>query len=189
MKFGIPEQPLPEIGDILIAEPFMRDDNLRRTVVYLCDISEEGAYGMVLNHPLPVPLKMMIENFPADGFFANYGGPVHDDKLYFVHNDSTLEGAEFVHGKQYFGGSFEQLMQKIDQGEISKKNVRFFAGYTGWDAGQLEQEIQERSWIVWKKHRYNMFNTVDTELWNKFMKEMGGVYKSMERFPLFFEHN
>ena len=70
MNIGIPKQPLPEVGDMLIAEPFMRDDNLRRTVVYLCEINEDGAYGMVLNQPLPVPMKQMIESFPIDGFFA-----------------------------------------------------------------------------------------------------------------------
>lgn len=189
IPLDIPKQPEPEVGDILVAEPFMRDDNLRRTVVYLCEVTEEGAYGMVLNHPLPVPMNMLLEEFPVKGFYANYGGPVSDEKLFYIHNIDQINDAEEVCNNQFFGGSFSEIVSLIESGQVTSKNIRFFVGYTGWDSGQLQREIDEKSWIVWKKHQYNMLNTVDTELWSKFMKEMGGIYAEMEKYPLFFEHN
>lgn len=185
----IPRQPLPEVGDILVAEPFMRDENLRRTVIYICEVSEDGAYGMVLNHPLPVPMKTLIEDFPESDFFAHYGGPVDDEKLFYIHNLDFLDNAEEITKNLFFGGSFADVKTKIIAGDIDNNNIRFFVGYTGWDKGQLQREIREKSWIVWKTHTRTILDSTDSELWSTSMKEMGGIYAEMEKYPLFYEHN
>jgi putative transcriptional regulator len=189
IPLDIPKQPFPEVGDLLISEPFMRDENLRRSVIYLCEVSEDGAYGMVLNHPLPVPMKMLIDDFPESEFYANYGGPVDDEKLFYIHNLDFMDNAEQIKDDLFFGGSFEEVKTKIVSGEIDSSNIRFFVGYTGWDKGQLQREIREKSWIVWKNHSRTILNSVDLELWSVCMKEMGGIYAEMEKYPLFYEHN
>lgn len=189
IPLDIPRQPLPEVGDILVAEPFMRDDNLRRTVIYLCEVSDDGAYGMVLNQPLPVPMKMLIDDFPESEFIANYGGPVDDEKLFYIHNLNFMDDAEQIKDDLFFGGSFEEVKTKIISGEVDTSNIRFFVGYTGWDKGQLQREIREKSWIVWKNHSRTILNSADLELWSICMKEMGGIYAEMEKYPLFYEHN
>lgn len=185
----IPGQPMPETGDILVAEPFMRDDNLRRTVVYLCEVNEDGAYGMVLNHPLPVQLSKIIEEFPDAPFYTNYGGPVDEGKLFYIHNLKDLNNAELIINNQYFGGSFEDIKQQIILGEVDHTNVRFFVGYTGWGKDQLQQEIEEKSWIVWKNHKHTMLTAASENLWSEFMIEMGAPYSKMESYPLFYEYN
>lgn len=189
IPLDIPKQPFPEVGDLLVSEPFMRDDNLRRSVIYLCEVSEDGAYGMVLNHPLPVPMKMLIDDFPESEFYANYGGPVDDEKLFYIHNLDFMDNAEQIKDDLFFGGSFEEVKTKIVSGEIDNSNIRFFVGYTGWDKGQLQREIREKSWIVWKDHSRTILNSADLELWSICMKEMGGIYADMEKYPLFYEHN
>ncbi len=189
IPLDIPKQPFPEVGDLLISEPFMRDDNLRRSVIYLCEVAEEGAYGMVLNHPLPVPMKMLIDDFPESEFYANYGGPVDDQKLFYIHNLDFMDNAEQIKDDLFFGGSFEEVKTKIVSGEVDSTNIRFFVGYTGWDKGQLQREIREKSWIVWKNHSRTILNSADLELWSICMKEMGGIYAEMEKYPLFYEHN
>lgn len=185
----IPRQPLPDVGDILVADPFMRDDNLRRTVIYLCEVSENGAYGMVLNHPLPMPMSMVIEGFPESDFKASYGGPVDDEKLFYIHNQTDIDNVEEISNNLYFGGTFEEVKNRIKMGTIDVSDLRFFIGYTGWNRGQLQQEIKEKSWIVWKTHKRSILDSNDPGLWSICMKEMGGIYAEMEKYPIFYEQN
>ncbi len=189
IPLDIPRQPLPDVGDILVADPFMRDENLRRTVIYLCEVSDDGAYGMVLNHPLPLPMNLVIEGFPECEFKTSYGGPVDDEKLFYIHNQDDIDNSEEISKDLFFGGSFDEIKTRIITGELTLSDLRFFIGYTGWDKGQLQQEVKDKSWIVWKTHKRTILNSNDSELWSTCMKEMGGIYAEMEKYPLFYEHN
>jgi putative transcriptional regulator len=74
---------------------------------------------------------------------------VEQDNLYFIHNvpDLIPNSIEISNGI-YWGGDFESAKQLINNKKITKDNIRFFLGYTGWDEHQLETEMNSNSWII-----------------------------------------
>src|SRR5215831_15923713 len=136
-------------GNLLIAEPSIIGDlSFNRAVILLADHSEEGSVGFILNKPLKYTLRDLLPEIEAKIKIYN-GGPVEQDNLYFIHNipDLIPNSIEISNGI-YWGGDFESTKDLINQGKIKKTNIRFFLGYTGWAAHQLEDELEDNSWIV-----------------------------------------
>ncbi|HZG01153.1 MAG TPA: YqgE/AlgH family protein, partial [Chitinophagales bacterium] len=135
------EKDKPQTGSLLVAEPFMQDENFKHTVVMLCEKSDKGAFGLVLNRPTGIMMQDAVDDFPSNDFMLFEGGPVERDTVHFITTrgellDDSIEVAPGVH----WGGDFEQLKMLIDTGQVTPTDVRFFLGYSGWDAEQLESE-------------------------------------------------
>ena len=75
-------------GDLLVAEPFMKDPSFKRTVTLICEHNTEGTLGLVLSRPSIFRVNEMIPNFPAFQSTVFYGGPVGLDRLNFIHSRS-----------------------------------------------------------------------------------------------------
>src|SRR5262249_8934397 len=134
-------------GSFLIAKPTLRDPNFYQTVVLLVQHDAEGAFGLVVNRPLPAPKDQDLP-FPL---FS--GGPCEAQGLFMVHGKEDWAGeggeepANEIAPGIYLGDS--ELAAKLkDLGKASLKRVRLFAGYAGWGAGQLERELTEGAWSV-----------------------------------------
>ncbi|MCB0506689.1 MAG: YqgE/AlgH family protein [Chitinophagales bacterium] len=169
-------------GDLLIAEPFMQDPNFKRTVTLVCEHNEEGSLGLVLNRPSIFKVTEMIPNFPAFQALVNYGGPVGLDRINYIHSyGDILEGAFHVIDNIYWNGNFEQLKDYIKRKIILPHNIRFFVGYAGWEAGQLNEEMQDYSWIISKKHE-EIFK-MNEYMWKDILQKMGGKNKLISTFP------
>lgn len=176
----------PTAGDLLISEPFLQDQNFMRSVVLLCDHNEEGSFGFVINKPSILRLNEIIEdlNFLEKEVFV--GGPVEQNTLHFIYvNESPLEGSTSVGEGVWWGGDFDSLVEKLKLGSISPDAVRFFIGYSGWGAGQLDQEMEEETWIVCKKTiDEDSFVFTPEELWRSLLKNMGGEFKVIANYPI-----
>lgn len=174
-------------GSLLLAEPFMNDPNFKRTVVLLTEYSEEeGSVGFVLSRPLPMRLNEVLEGMGSFNARLNYGGPVQNDTLHYVHTmGDILEGSHEVQDGIYWGGNFEALKAMIQAGTVKKEEILFFLGYSGWSAGQLEDEMSEKSWIVFNELNDKMLfsNSRPEELWKQVLKTMGGDYAQMVNYP------
>ncbi len=172
-------------GSLLLSEPFMFDDNFRRTVVLVCEHSEEsGTVGLVINKPIDLRLQDVVEEFPAFNGRLFLGGPVGTDTLQFIHTlGDKIEGSLPITQKVYWGGNFEQLKELIAKGEVAPYEVNFYLGYSGWSPEQLKTELMDNSWIVAKGTHKLIFNADYTRLWKQIMKEMGGVYNTMASYP------
>ena len=83
----------------------------------------------------------------------------------------------------YWGGDFEYLKELINKDEATYRDVKFFAGYSGWSAGQLESEIEEKSWIVSTTQIEDFINLNHSDMWKKAMEELGSQFKSWINFP------
>jgi len=174
----------PEKGSVLISEPFMTDENFKRSVVYLCEHNEDGSFGFVLNNFLDIPLSELVEDIVNEEFKVSFGGPVSPDNLFYVHTlKDELNGSYEVIPGLYTGGKFEDLIPLINTGVITPNEIRFFLGYSGWEAGQLETELSVSSWIVGKTNVNLVLNTHDKGLWKKILDEMGGKFKMISNFP------
>jgi putative transcriptional regulator len=191
-------------GSLLLSEPFMLDENFRRTVVLVCEHNEEnGTVGLIVNKPINLRLNDVVEDFPAFNGKVFLGGPVGTDTLQFLHNlgdkisgsvkltdnanspalSAKVSGALKLTDNLYWGGNFEEIKALIQNGEVGENDIRFYLGYSGWSVGQLEQELKDNSWIITEATSEHIFKIPTDALWKEVMKNMGGVYDTMAGYP------
>ncbi|MFN3402679.1 MAG: YqgE/AlgH family protein [Cytophagaceae bacterium] len=172
-------------GDILISEPYLGDNNFERTVILLCEVNNTGVLGYVLNKPTLVALDSVIESIVSNTEMLFIGGPVSQDSLHFIYkNEYNIEGSVKIMDNLYWGGNFDQVIDLINNRQLNPEDFRFFLGYSGWDEGQLEEELKNNSWIVSSIDEDELFKTEPEELWRASLKKMGGKYKMYSNYPV-----
>lgn len=169
-------------GDILIAEPFMKDPNFKRTVVLLTEHNEEGSFGLVLNRPSLFGVNDMLHNFPKFKAQMFIGGPVGMDRLNFLHAyGEIIPNSHHVIDNLYWNGDYDALKQGIADKKIMPHNIKFFVGYAGWGPEQVEDEMDEQSWIISRGYR-PIFRNPEV-MWKDILTKMGGKYKLVANYP------
>ena len=177
-------------GTLLISQPFLGDPNFERTVVLLCRHSPtEGAFGLVLTRPTATILGDVLDlplgsASPAAPLPLYEGGPVQLDTLHFVHRYASLPGATDLGQGVYWGGDFDLFIELIASGVIAPADVRCFVGYSGWSAGQLEEEIQRGSWIRQPASAGKVFTLKSDAFWQGILREKGGRFRALSNYPL-----
>lgn len=135
-------------GCLLVAKPPLGDPNFEGSVVLICAHEGDATVGLVLNRPLEMPVASLLPG--ADlGAAADlpllWGGPVGSDQLVLLHDSPASPAAgRPVCGGIHFGGGIEAARRIAEAGGW----LRYFVGYSGWSAGQLEEEIREGSWFL-----------------------------------------
>lgn len=176
---------LPKKGNLLIAEPStLGDFSFNRSVILLAEHNDEGSVGFILNKPLNYTINDLVPEIVAS-FEVYNGGPVEQDNLYFIHNVPNIipSSIEIANGI-YWGGDFETTKALINSGEISKKNIRFFLGYSGWDKTQLENELKENSWIIVENNQKSKLLAKSSQhFWKEKIDELGGEYVLFSNAP------
>jgi putative transcriptional regulator len=173
-------------GCILISEPFLPDPNFERTVIFVCDHNKEGSVGFVLNRTADLKLGDIVEEFSEYEKELYIGGPVEQNTMHFVHkSNQMLEGSLELGEGLYWGGDFETLKTLIDTKQSSLAEVRFFLGYSGWAPKQLQREINEKTWIVYKPESITeIWQMEPTNMWRIILKKMGGKFKMISNYPI-----
>lgn len=172
-------------GKVLIAEPLMGDPNFDRTVVFLTDHNSEGSVGFILNRLVEVSFNDLVLDFPAFETAIGEGGPVQQDNLFFLHaKGDLLPGSEEIIAGVYWGGDFNILKELISLELISANDIRFFLGYSGWSAGQLEAEIDQKAWQIAPADPQLIFSDVPEKIWPKVLASLGGDYPLWQNTPL-----
>jgi putative transcriptional regulator len=175
----------PGAGILLIADPFLKDPNFLRTVVFLCEHKDEGSFGFVLNRKYENTLDELIpelEGFPLPIY---YGGPVQMDTIHFLHQyPNEIPGGQEVTKGVYWGGDFEIVVRMLKNEELDTDKIRFYIGYSGWGNGQLENEMKEKTWLTVGATRKLIFHKDYTEIWKDALKHLGGDYEIMVNFPI-----
>jgi putative transcriptional regulator len=174
----------PQQGHILIAEPFLSGTYFNRSIILLATYGDNGAIGFILNKKVDYPVEDLFLNFPDFDSEIHIGGPVGTDSIYFIHTlGDSIPGSINIKDDLYWGGDFEVLKMKIKLGLVSSQQVRFFLGYSGWDAGQLEEEINENSWLVADVSQADIMTADENVMWVQSVRNMGGKYSMWENFP------
>lgn len=168
-------------GQLLVASPRLVDPNFVRTVVVLLNHDAQGAMGVVINRPSELPVADYLPEwvdrlaFPEVVF---YGGPVEQTVAIGLRespdtgvNSTPVPGLGMVH----FGE---------DQPDLTDGRVRVFAGYAGWGPGQLEEEIEEESWITVPAFARDVFSSVPDEVWAEVLVRQGGQIALLASMPL-----
>lgn len=171
-------------GRLLIAPPSLDDPHFRRTVVFLCDYDDTGAFGLVLNRPLHLNASDLIQGFEEADLALRYGGPVQPDTLHMLHTEpGLLKGGDEVLPGVFWGGPYRELPELAALGLVSDATLRLFLGYSGWAAGQLEQEMSEDAWVLADARPEDLFDTPPDALWASVLRRLGEPYAYLALFP------
>jgi putative transcriptional regulator len=180
----LPEDKIPEKGKILISEPFLPDTFFNRSVVYLTDHDAKGSVGFILNKKLDIKISDAVTGFDGWNENLNMGGPVSPDTLHYLHNLGTkVPKSVRVEGDIYWGGDIEVIRKLISLGSVEPAQIRFFLGYSGWSAGQLEREIKENSWVIAKVRSEIIMNSRGVDSWKRLLRSFKNKYRMWADFP------
>jgi putative transcriptional regulator len=174
----------PARGRLLVSGPYLPDPYFRRTVVLLCEHNEEGSFGFVLNRHMELDVNDLMENMPPVASRVSIGGPVQSGELYYLHTlGPHVSGSKEVVDGVFMGGDYDQLRSILRTDPKPAKHVRFFVGYSGWELGQLEKELEQRSWLITHADKRRIMNTKIEDLWADTLRGMGKEYAPLANFP------
>lgn len=172
-------------GQLLIAEPsIIQDNSFNRSIILLVACTSEGSVGFIMNKPSTYTLKSFTPNTLSD-FPVYKGGPVEPQNLYFIHiRPDLINNSLEVSKGLYWGGDFEQVIERINSNEIDRTEIKFFLGYTGWDKDQLEEELDNNNWVLTENpYRGSLLAKPDSNFWKEKMMELGGEYTLWANAP------
>lgn len=184
------KQSNPRQGDILISEPFLVESFFERAAISLIEHRDGSpSMGLVLNHVTPYYLDEAIEGIEINKKIPLYcGGPLSSDRLFYIHTLGSIipDSQEIVKGL-YINGDLRIIKSYINAGEPIENTIRFFLGYSGWDNGQLSEELNQHVWGVLKPDTSNLgkyLKSDGNQYWKSRVREMGDPYKPWLLCPL-----
>ncbi len=155
----------------LIALPVLQDPNFSRTVTYICEHNADGAMGIIINRPCDLQLTdilhhMDIEETPRTPreMPVHIGGPVQEDRGFLLHSPPRRWDSTLVISDDLAVTTSRDLLQALARGE-GPEEVFIALGYAGWGPGQLEQELQQDSWLFSPASREIIFHTPLDQRW------------------------
>jgi putative transcriptional regulator len=145
-------------NQFLIAMPGMADDTFSGAVVYLCEHSDKGALGLVINKPIDITLANLFEKVDLTLSGSDlaeqpvyFGGPVQTERGFVLHEPQGHDAQTFSSTLQVPGGlemtTSKDVLEALSHGQ-GPKRVLVTLGYSGWSAGQLEDEIGRNGWLT-----------------------------------------
>lgn len=138
----------------------------------------------MLNQPTTVGVNDILEDFPPFNATVSLGGPVQRNSLHFIHSlGERIDGSIKIGDNLYWSGNFETLRECIANKEVFSSQIRFFAGYSGWGAGQLEDELKEKTWIVAAGNSEIALRQNNQRLWKNFIQQMDKEYAIWANMP------
>ncbi|MEJ6754331.1 MAG: YqgE/AlgH family protein [Flavobacteriales bacterium] len=174
----------PKKGRLLLAEPFMDDDDFARSVIYMCEHNKTGSYGFILNNNLNIKLDEIIPDIEIPNISVHYGGPVNSSNLFFLHQlGDIIENSVKISDKIWTSGDFNQIIEFINMGILDINKLKFFLGYSGWTNNQLATEFDSNSWIATEIIEENIFSK-NEDLWKEVLLNRGGKLKAIANFPI-----
>jgi len=169
-------------GQLLVAGPSLLDPNFRRTVVLVGEHTDEGALGVVLNRASEATVEDAVPELSAlvdDDELVHVGGPVQPSAIVVVADfaDPEQAGALILDSVGF-------LPAEVDPETIGElRRARVFAGYAGWGPGQLDEELDEGSWIVAPALAEDVFTGDPEELWSDVLRRKGGPFEVLALMP------
>lgn len=140
-------------GQILIAMPAMEDPYFSKSVILVCNHDQDGAMGMILNHPLQLNVGDLFEQLDMECHtsyqqerLVHFGGPVQVERGFVLHSPATEFNTTMELSEGLAMTSSKDILEAAARDE-APQDMFIALGYTGWSAGQLEEEIQANTWL------------------------------------------
>lgn len=170
-------------NQFLIAMPGMADDTFAGSVVYLCEHTEKGALGLVINKPIDITLANLFEkvDLSLEGNDlaeqpVYFGGPVQTERGFVLHEPQGHDAQAFSSTLQVPGGlemtTSKDVLEAMSHGQ-GPRRVLVTLGYSGWSAGQLEDEIGRNGWLTVAAEPGIIFDTPVAERYDRALGLLG----------------
>lgn len=187
-------------GDLLIAEPLLKEEVFRRAVVMVLDapaeggasqtegkdFTDSGVMGLVLNHNTELTLQNLMPDWSEGARVPLFcGGPVEMERLFMLHTlgDRFPGSMEIVPGV-FVGGKLDDIVDYINNGGAIAGKMRFFLGYSGWSSAQLRDELAAK---VWTRSRpgsnESLLRGDGNPYWRREVERLGEEYRSWLLVP------
>ena len=175
-------------NQFLIAMPGMEDSSFSKSVVYLCEHTEKGALGLIINKPSDINLQSLLakvdlslgrEDLADTPVFQ--GGPVQTERGFVLHDPMLASNAEiseaaYASTMQVAGGlemtTSKDVLEALSTG-AGPRRVLVTLGYSAWGEGQLESELAENSWITVDADVSVIFDTPVDERYDRALSLLG----------------
>jgi len=175
-------------GQILVSMPNMFDERFDKSVIYMCSHSNEGSMGIIINKQIdhdiyPNLLEQLGIDKPLNKrkIFIRYGGPVETSRGLVLHTDDVIQKGSLPINKGIVLTSTAEIFNDIAKGKGPKTSI-LAIGYAGWEAGQLEHEIKQNSWVTLPVESNFIFDDQDLDKWDLAYKLLGVDPNSLSQF-------
>ena len=174
-------------GQMLVAMPSMSDDRFARAVIYICAHSQDGAMGIIVNHPVQKvsfsEILVQLDVLPADDAIrlpaaigavpVVKGGPVETGRGFVLHSDDYfVDDSTLPIDNGVALTATLDVLRAIAQGSGPRKAV-LALGYAGWSPGQLESEIQANGWLNCPADAYLIFDPGMDKKYERALRKIG----------------
>lgn len=168
----------------LIAMPSLTDPLFSRTVTYICEHNEEGAMGLIINQPVDLNVSSLLEKLEIvvpEGQTDEHrslaapvysGGPVAKDRGFVLHPPQDTWRSSLQLSDDIMITTSKDILESLGSSAAPHKFI-LTLGYAGWDAGQLEQELAENSWLTIPADADILFQTPVRERWQRAAEKLG----------------
>ena len=136
-------------GSYIKSTAALSDTFFEEATILIVENNADGATGFVMNKTFERSLNELEEFRYSRPFPLLEGGPVDQEHIYILHKRPDLvEGGQQLSTGMYVGGSIQNAIDAINLKGATQDDIKLFIGYCGWDAGELESEVKEGSWIL-----------------------------------------
>lgn len=177
----------PAAGRILISVPFYNDPFFNRSVVFLIENDEQNCVGLIINQPIKFKINEVIKDINLeDNIYA--GGPVMHESAFAFHNYPLCDSCDSILPNIYVGYD-DEFISFLEKNPDSPVKFKFFVGYAGWAPHQLENELQNKMWIVSTADEQLLLDTPAENIWEKAVRALGEEYLHWLKMPVHISDN
>jgi putative transcriptional regulator len=152
-------------GQLLIAMPNLLDPSFAGSVVYLCEHSNKGAMGLVINRPTDLDIQNLLKKIDvtvpetfSTPFPVMMGGPVAADRGFVLHTEPLHWSSSVKVNDELSLTTSRDILEAVARGDAPDKWL-ITLGYAGWGEGQLEQELAQNAWLTVPANHTILFDT------------------------------
>lgn len=165
---------------LLIATPTLEDPYFSRSVAYLFEHNEKGAMGIVVNRLAGLTLEELIGMTESTGIVDDLhasnpvmvGGPVNRDRGFILHSTQLGWNSSLVLNSEIMITTSKDILDVIGNDKGPKESI-IALGYAGWAPGQLEQELEQNSWLTVEADKDLLFNVPAEKKWQAAIDKLG----------------
>lgn len=171
-------------GEILIAKPFLQDDYFKRSVIFTVEHNSTGSLGFVFNKPHGLLLKDIFPHLKNGNFPLFEGGPVSENQLFYTHTigQKLTDSIEISNGV-FWGGNFFELSKMIENNELKSNEIKFYIGYSGWSAGQIDVEMEKEMWLIQQANYNELISMPPNKMWGNELDKINSGFKAFSDYP------
>lgn len=168
-------------GKLLIAMPSIGDPRFQKAVIFMCAHDDKGAMGFMVNHSMPeVTFEKIIDQtgiksdiiVDVPPIEVLHGGPVEKTRGFLLHStDFNMKDTVEIDQNYAITGTLNALEDII--GGRGPKDMLFVLGHAGWEAGQLDRELQQNAWIVAEASPDLVFQAALDDKWTLALRSLG----------------